>query len=204
MGGGAKFAFFPFDDKVKKYVSTLTNQPFETVVPDNDANYVDEIEIDVSDIGFPIACPHKFDNVKPIEEVAGVKIDQALIGSCANGRFEDIELATKIIEGKKVHPYVRFFVEPASWGVYKKCLKAGFFEILIDAGVQVQEPGCWVCEAHGSVLTDNEVCITSTTRNFRGRKGSKNAEIYLGGPAAVTAAAITGEIVNPKKVFNDF
>lgn len=201
---GAKFAFFPADDKVLKYVRARTDKPFEPVAPDDDAEYVKQIELDVSSIGFPIARPHRFDNVVPVDEVKGIKIDQALLGSCANGRFEDIELAARMLKGKKVHPHVRFFIEAASWTVHKQCQDAGLFGALLDAGAQVLQPGCWNCEAHGCILADGEVCITCTTRNYRGRKGSRKAGIYLGGPATVTAAAIAGEIVNPKEALDGF
>ena len=201
---GAKFAFFPADDKALEYLRARTDVPFEGVEVDPDAEYVREIELDVDEVGFVVARPHRFGNVVPVEEAAGVKIDQALIGSCANGRFEHIETAARMLRGKKVHPRVRFFVEPASWTVYRQCLDAGIVGPLIEAGAQLQAPGCWVCEAHGSVLADGEVCVTSTTRNYRDRKGSRNAELYLGGPATVTAAAIAGEMIHPKEVFDGF
>lgn len=201
---GAKFAFFPADDVALEYLGDRTDVPFQVTTADADAEYVREIELNLDEVGFVVARPHRFDNVAPVEEAAGVEIDQALIGSCANGRFEDIEIAARMLRGNKVHPRVRFFIEPASWTVYRQCLDAGIIGPLIEAGAQLQAPGCWVCEAHGSVLADGEVCITSTTRNYRGRKGSRMAELYLGGPATVTAAAIAGEIVHPKEVFDGF
>jgi 3-isopropylmalate/(R)-2-methylmalate dehydratase large subunit len=195
---GAKFAFFPADERVQDFVKRLTGASYEPVAPDQDATYLKEIGLNVSEIGFPVACPHRFDNVVPIEEVEGVKIDQALLGSCANGRFEDISLAARMLKGKRVHPRVRFYVEPASWGVYRRCESAGLFRALRDAGAQVLQPGCWICDAHGCVLADGEACITCTTRNYRGRKGSPKADLYLAGPATVTAAAIAGRIVSPE------
>ena len=201
---GAKFSFFSADDKVLEYVRSRTDAPFEPVTADDDAHYVREIELDVSKVGFMVARPHTFDNVVEVAEATGVKVDQALIGSCANGRFEDIELAARMLRGKRIHPRVRFYIEPASWEVFRQCLRAGLIEPILDAGAQIQEPGCWCCEARGSVLADGEVCITSSTRNYRGRKGSRNAEIYLGGPATVTAAAIAGEIIDPREVFDGF
>jgi 3-isopropylmalate/(R)-2-methylmalate dehydratase large subunit len=201
---GAKFVFFPADEKTLNYVRARTDLPFETTEADPDAEYSREIELDLSEVGFVVARPHRFDNVVPVAEAEGAKIDQALIGSCANGRFEDVEIAARMLKGKKIPSSVRFYVEPASWTVYRQCLKAGLIETILDSGAQILEPGCWCCEARGSVLADGEVCITSTTRNYRGRKGSINAEIYLGGPATVTAAAIAGEIVDPKEVFDGF
>jgi 3-isopropylmalate/(R)-2-methylmalate dehydratase large subunit len=201
---GAKFAFFDADEKALDYVRARTELPFEPVVADKDAEYIQEIEIDVGEVGFVVARPHRFDNVVPVEEAAGVKIDQALIGSCCNGRFEDIELVARVLKGKKIHPDVRLFIMPASWTIWRQCMDAGLMGPLLESGAQVQAPGCWVCEARGSVLADEEVCISSTTRNYRGRKGNRNAEIYLGGPATVAAAAIAGEIIHPKEVFDGF
>jgi homoaconitate hydratase family protein len=201
---GAKFGFFPADEKVLEYVCARTDTPFEVVEADDDAEYAQEIELDLGEVGFMVARPHRFDNVVPVAESAGVRIDQALIGSCANGRFEDIEISARMLEGRRIHPHVRFYIEPASWAVYRQCLRAGLIEPILDSGAQILEPGCWCCEARGSALADGEICISSTTRNYRGRKGSINAEIYLGGPATVTAAAIAGEIVHPREVFDDF
>ena len=199
---GAKFAFCPTDETTLKYVSAHTDKPFEPVAPDADAKYVKEIELDLANVGFPVARPHRFDNVVPVEEVLRTRIDQALLGSSANGRYEDVELAARMLRGKKVHPDVRFYVEPASWTVYRQCQAAGLFGVLLDAGAQILQPGCWVCEAQGCVLADGEVCISCTTRNYRGRKGSRNAQIYLSGPAVVVAAAIAGEIVDPSEALH--
>ena len=125
------------------------------------------------------------------------------IGSCANGRFEDIEIAARMLKGRKVANGVRFIISPASQQVYLQCLKAGLIEQLVESGAQVVTPGCGVCQPRVGFLSDGEVCITATTRNFKGRKGSLNAEIYLGGPLTVTAAAVAGAIVNPREVFNE-
>ena len=129
------------------------------------------------------------------------RINQAQIGSCANGRFEDIEIAARMLEGRKVAKGVRFLISPASQQVYLQCLKAGLIEKLVETGAQVITPGCGVCQPRVGFLSDGEVCITATTRNFKGRKGSVNAGIYLAGPLTVAAAAVAGEIVNPREVF---
>ena len=147
-----------------------------------------------------VAKPHQFGNIAPVDEVVGTRIHQAQIGSCANGRYEDIEIAARVLKKHKVAKGVRFIISPASQQVYLQCLKAGLIETLIEGGAQVITPGCGICQPRVGFLSDKEVCITATTRNFRGRKGSQSAEIYLGGPLTVAAAAVAGEIVNPKEV----
>lgn len=197
---GAKFAMFEADEKTRAFLGARTDRAYETLVPDPGARYEKEIQLDVDAMPFMVAKPHQFGNVAPVEEAKGVRIDQAQIGSCANGRFEDIEIAARVLKGRKVAKGVRFLISPASQPVYLDCLKAGLIEILIEAGAQVITPGCGVCQPRVGFLSDGEVCITATTRNFKGRKGSTRAEIYLGGPLTVAAAAIAGEIVNPKEV----
>ena len=197
---GAKLAIFPFDERTREFLKNRTDKPYEPVAADPDAQYEKEIVVDVDSMPFVVAKPHQFGNVAPVGEVAGTRIQQAMIGSCANGRFEDVEIAARVLKGRKVAKGVRFLVSPASQQVYLQCLKAGLIETLIEAGAQVVTPGCGVCQPKVGFLSDGEVCITSTTRNFKGRKGSLKAEIYLGGPLTVAAAALAGEIVDPKEV----
>lgn len=199
---GAKFAMFPFDDVTREFVKSRTDKPYEPIAADPDAAYEKEIVVDVDEMPFVVAKPHQFGNVGPVDDVAGTRIQQAIIGSCANGRFEDIEIAARILKGHKVAKGVRFLISPASQQVYLKCIKAGFVETLLEAGAQVVTPGCGVCQPKVGFLSDGEVCITATTRNFKGRKGSMKADIYLAGPATVAAAARAGEIVNPKEVLS--
>ena len=149
-----------------------------------------------------IAAPHSFGNNKRIQDVVGTRIDQACIGSCANGRFEDIEIAARVLKGRKVAKGVRFLISPASQQVYLQCVRAGLVETLLEAGAQIVTPGCGVCQPKVGFLSDGEVCITATTRNFKGRKGSMKADIYLAGPLTVAAAALAGRIVNPNEVFD--
>ena len=198
---GAKFAMFESDETTRSFVKARTDKPYEPLAPDRGAQYANEIKINVDEMPFVVAKPHQFGNVVPVDEARGTRINQAQIGSCANGRFEDIEIAARMMEGRKVAKGVRFLISPASQQVYLQCLKAGLIEKLIEAGAQVITPGCGICQPHVGFLSDGEVCITATTRNFKGRKGSTKAEIYLGGPLTVTAAAVAGEIVNPKEVF---
>jgi 3-isopropylmalate/(R)-2-methylmalate dehydratase large subunit len=198
---GAAFGVFLADDKTRAYVDerNVERVAWQPVAPDPDARYSQVIEVDCDALGFQVARPFRFDNVAPVSESAGVKIDQARVGSCANGRFEDIEITARMLEGRHVAPGVRFYVSPASMRVYKQCADAGLISVLLDAGVQVQDPGCMICQTPGIVLNE-ETCITSTTRNYRGRFGgsrTSEAQIYLAGPATVTAAAIAGEIIDP-------
>jgi 3-isopropylmalate/(R)-2-methylmalate dehydratase large subunit len=150
-----------------------------------------------------VAKPHQFGNVSPIDEVAGTPINQSQIGSCANGRFEDIEIAARLLKKRKVAKGVRFLISPASQQVYLRCVKAGLIGTLIEGGAQIVTPGCGLCQPRVGFLSDGEVCITCTTRNFKGRKGSLNAEIYLAGPLSCAAAAVAGKIVNPREVFDE-
>lgn len=199
---GAKFAMFEADETTHRFVKSRTDKPYETLAPDAGAQYAKEIRLDVDAMPFMVAKPHQFGNVAPVDEVRGTRINQAQIGSCANGRYEDIEIAARMLKNNKVAKGVRFIISPASQQVYLQCLKAGLIETLVEAGAQVITPGCGICQPRVGFLSDGEVCITATTRNFKGRKGSAKADIYLGGPLTVTAAAVAGEIVNPKEVFH--
>lgn len=199
---GAKFALFEADEKTFAYLKKRTEKSFETVAPDGDADYAREISVDLDEVGIRVAKPHTFDNVAPIEEVAGKRIDQALIGSCANGRLEDIEVAARILRGRKVAKGVRLIISPASYIVYRQCLEAGLVERLLSAGAQFIEPSCGVCTARLGYMVDGEVSITCTTRNYRGRKGSPNSEVYLAGPATVAASAVAGVITDPREMLH--
>jgi 3-isopropylmalate/(R)-2-methylmalate dehydratase large subunit len=198
---GAKFAMFEADETTTRFVKARSDKPYEPLVPDADAQYAKEIQINVDEMPLMVSKPHQFGNIAPLDEVKGTRIHQAQIGSCANGRFEDIEIAARMLKKHKVAKGVRFIISPASQQVYLQCLKAGLVETLIGAGAQFITPGCGVCQPRVGFLSDGEVCITATTRNTRGRKGSTQAEVYLGGPLSVTAAAVAGEIANPKEVF---
>ena len=199
---GAKLAMFECDATTLAFVQSRTDAAYAPIAADAGARYEREIVLDVDTMPFVVARPHQFGNVSPVDEVAGRPIQQAIIGSCANGRFEDIEIAARVLKGRKVARGVRFIISPASQQVYLQCVKAGLVETLLEAGAQVVTPGCGVCQPKVGFLSDGEVCITSTTRNFKGRKGSMKADIYLAGPLTVAAAALTGEIVDPRKVFD--
>ena len=196
---GAKFAFGVPDQKVVDWVKERTSEPFELVKPDPDAVYEKNYEMDVNDLEPQISCPHTVDNVKPISEVEGTKINQAFLGSCTNGRYEDLEIAAKILEGKKIHDDVRMIITPASMEIWLKAAKSGISETLINAGAIITNPCCGACfGALGGILAPSEKCISSSNRNFQGRMGSAASKVYLGSPATVAASAIKGEITDPR------
>lgn len=200
---GASFSMFPCDETTRQWLGDRPRPSYEPLTADPGAIYEKEIHLNVDDMPFVVAKPHKVGNVCPVDEVSGVKIDQAQIGSCANGRYEDIEIAARMLQGRKVAEGVRFIVSPASQAVYKECLDSGVAAAIVEAGGQFITPGCGICQPAVGFLSAGETCITSTTRNFRGRKGSVDANIYLGGPLTVVAAAVAGELVNPKEVFRE-
>ncbi|MBS7613487.1 3-isopropylmalate dehydratase large subunit, partial [Candidatus Bathyarchaeota archaeon] len=147
------------------------------------------------------ACPNSVDNVKPVSEVEGIKVDQAYIGSCTNGRLEDLRLAARIAKGKRVKPDVRAIIVPASQEVYQEALREGLIEVFLQAGVLVCNPTCGACiGAHMGVISEGETCIASINRNFIGRMGSPKAKVYLASPATVMASALTGVITDPRGV----
>jgi 3-isopropylmalate/(R)-2-methylmalate dehydratase large subunit len=198
---GAKFALFERDGKTDALLNERGAPAFAAVSPDRDAAYAETITVDVSQMAPQIAAPHSFENNQPIDEAAGVTIHQATIGSCANGRLEDVAIAAEILKGRKVAPGVRLLVSPASWHVYRQCIDAGLPQILLEAGAQFLNPGCGVC-TKGAYLAPGETCITATTRNYQGRMGSPEALIYLASPATVAWSAVCGKIADPREVVN--
>uniref|UniRef100_A0A7C4TAD3 3-isopropylmalate dehydratase large subunit n=1 Tax=candidate division WOR-3 bacterium TaxID=2052148 RepID=A0A7C4TAD3_UNCW3 len=199
MEMGAKNAFVLPDKKTIEFIKQRTDKKFEVILPDKDAEYLKTYEFDVSDLKPQIACPHSVDNVKPVKEVAGLKVNQVLIGSCTNGRLEDLKVAAEILDGKVVHPETRLLIIPASRRVYIEALKAGYIEIFLKAGALVLNPGCGPClGAHQGLLAPGEVCLSTTNRNFKGRMGSPESFIYLASPATAAFTAIKGEITEPE------
>jgi 3-isopropylmalate/(R)-2-methylmalate dehydratase large subunit len=198
---GAKFAIFEADDKTDEFLHGRVTRPYERVFADDAAQYSETFTFDVSDLVPMVARPGDPGNGAPITDVVNehVKIDQAFLGSCTNARLEDLEMAARIIKGRQVHPDVRLLVSPASQEVFGAALKAGYLEILADAGALVEHSTCGPCYGgHMGLLGDGEVCISSSNRNFQGRMGSPLAFSWLASPASVVAAAIAGEIVDPR------
>ncbi|MGD2249496.1 MAG: 3-isopropylmalate dehydratase large subunit [Candidatus Methanofastidiosia archaeon] len=195
---GAKAGMAPVDETTKRYVTARSTQEYTVQNPDKDAVYEKEFEFDVSGLEPQIACPHTVDNVKPVTEVKRA-IDQAVLGTCTNGRIEDLAVAAKILQGKKIADSVRLIVLPASVDVYVDAINKGIITDLINAGAVICNPNCGPClGAHQGALAPGEVCISTSNRNFKGRMGCKEAEIYLASPATVAASALTGKITDPR------
>ena len=197
---GAKCTPFEPDRACLEYVNATPHGTEESwpSSADSDAVYERIYEEDFSALEPQVALPHGFDVVKPVSEVEGIHIDQCNLGSCANSRYEDIYEVARIVKGKKVK--ARTVFSPGSWKIYGKALKAGLLETLIDAGIMVMAPSCLPCGGAGASTADGEVAIAATTRNFRGRFGSANSEIYLASPVTAVASAVTGEITDPRKL----
>jgi 3-isopropylmalate/(R)-2-methylmalate dehydratase large subunit len=195
-----EFSLFPYDAVLEAYVKGRARFPFEPAFPDEDARYDQVIDIDLDALEPQVVFPNKVaHNSKPIGEAVGKKIDQAFIGSCANGRLSDFAIAAQIVKGKQVAPGVRFIVTPGSQEILKQAIKAGYVETLMEAGAVVTSSSCGACYGgHMGLLADGEVCITASTRNFKGRMGSPSAEIYMGSPATVAASAISGCITDAR------
>jgi len=200
---GAKNAVFFSDDITRKYLNFIgiSDSSYNPIYADKNARYFSELQYNLSDIPPVIACPHTVDNVKPVAEVSGLEIQQCLIGTCTNGRFSDLKIAADILKGKTINSGVRLLILPASKDIFEKALKAGIIETLVKAGGIILPPGCGPClGAHQGVLAPGERCLSTSNRNFKGRMGCKEAEIYLASPATVAASALYGKITDPRKV----
>jgi 3-isopropylmalate/(R)-2-methylmalate dehydratase large subunit len=196
---GAKFAIFEADEKTFDFLKGRTEETFTPVKSDHDASFEQTYQLDVTSLEPMVAYPHVVSNVRPVSEVETLPIDQAFVGSCTGGRFEDLAVAAEIVKGKKVHPQVRMIIIPASMEVYKKSLEAGLLSTFIDAGAIICGPACGPCNGSNlGVLAAGERCISASNRNFRGRMGSPESEVYLASPATVAASAITGVITDPR------
>jgi 3-isopropylmalate/(R)-2-methylmalate dehydratase large subunit len=193
---GAKNGYIPPDSLTFDFIRGRAKAEFDSLYSDDNATFYRSLEFDVTQIPPGVAKPHTVDNYAPIQELEGTKIDQALIGTCTNGRLADLEAAASILNGKKVK--ARTLIIPASWEIYKEALTKGLIEIFIDAGAMVLNPGCGPClGAHLGVMAPGEVTFSTANRNFKGRMGCRDAEIYLGSPLSVAASAVTGEITHP-------
>ncbi len=200
---GAKNGIIEPDEITRKFLEgRVKNLPdFEALKSDKDAVYRRTVDFDVSKMEPQIACPSSVDNVKPVSEVGNVPIEQAFIGSCTNGRIEDLRIAAQILKGRRVKDGVRALVIPASQEVYKQALDEGLMDVFIDAGAIVCGSACGPClGGHIGLLAANEVCVSTSNRNFIGRMGSTQASVYLASPATVAASAVTGKITDPRKM----
>jgi len=193
-----KVGFIEPDDKILRFVHERTNTDIKGINADSDASYEKVFQYDISDLKPQIACPHSPDNVKDVKEVEGRPIDQIFIGSCTNGRYEDLKIAAEILRGKKSK--VRLIIVPATMEVAKEALKNGLYDIFLDAGGVITNPGCALCTTgHPGILAPGEVMVSTSNRNFIGKLG-KGAEVYLASPATAAASAIEGKITNPREV----
>jgi 3-isopropylmalate/(R)-2-methylmalate dehydratase large subunit len=200
---GAKFAFFPADAVTCAYLAPRVGGPVEPFGPDPDARYEAVHAVDVSALEPQVACPHSPGNVRPVAAVAGTPVHQAFLGSCTNARLEDLAVAAAILDGRHVHPRTRLLVTPASHAVMLEATRRGYLTTLLEAGAHVTASGCGACPGgHNGVVAAGEVCLSSTNRNFRGRMGSPDAQVYLASPASVAAAAVAGEIVDPRRYWS--
>ena len=200
---GATAGIVPPDEETLWYLrhDVGVKDPIEPLRPDPDATYDRVIEIDASLLAPQVALPHTVDNVRPVSDATGRKIDQIVIGSCTNGRLDDLEIAASILKGRKVTTSVRMIVFPASWKIYREALDLGYLATLADAGAVIMNPGCGCClGVHQGALGDGEVALSTTNRNFKGRMGNPKSEVYLCSPAVAAASAVTGVITDPREL----
>ena len=198
---GGKAGLFRVDNKTQLYIKSKTRQPYNVYEPDPDAEYARVIEYDITGMEPQVAFPHSPANARPVGEVGNIEINQAVIGSCTNGRLDDLKVAAQILRGKKVHPSVRCIVIPGSQQVYADALNEGLIGIFIEAGAAVSTPTCGPCfGGHMGVLAGGEKCISTTNRNFVGRMGHTKSEVYLANPAVAAASAVAGRIAHPDEV----
>ncbi len=199
---GATSGIVPPDEETRRYLrdEAGVGEALDMVSPDPDADYDQVIEIDASQLVTYVACPHTVDNVRPVLSVQGTPIHQIVIGSCTNGRLDDLAIAAQILKGREVAKGVRMLIFPASWRIYRESLARGYLTDLIDAGAVIMNPGCGCClGVHEGALADGDVALSTTNRNFLGRMGNPKSEVYLCSPAVAAASAITGVITDPGK-----
>ena len=198
---GAKNGYVAPDETTFSYLRERGVTDYEPVYPDPDAAYEEVLRFDLTDLPPQLARPHTVDNVVPISEVEGLRVDQVLLGTCTNGRLEDLRLAAEVMGGRPVAEGVRMLIIPASREVWTQAAREGLLGKFVEAGAMVLNPGCGPClGAHQGVLAPGEVCVSTSNRNFKGRMGSPEAEVYLASPAVAAAAAVTGKITDPRKL----
>ncbi len=201
---GAKVGIIEPDQKTVDYVKARTDKPVIPVKSDPDATYERTLELDISKLEPQVSVPHAVDNVKPLSEAEQIEINQGFIGSCTNGRLEDLRSAAQILKGRKVAGGVRLLVIPASQEIYLNALNEGLIGIFMEAGAIIGNPNCGPClGGHMGLLAEDEVCISSSNRNFIGRMGSTKSYVYLASPATVAASAVTGKITDPRTLMKE-
>ena len=198
---GAKNGIFPVDDVTLSYLEGRSERTPRIFEADPDAQYEQTIEIDLSSIVPTVACPHLPENTHPASDLSGIKIDQVVIGSCTNGRMEDMEAAYKTLNGNTVAPRVRCIIIPATMQIYKECVNRGYVTAFIDAGAVVSTPTCGPClGGYMGILAAGERCVSTTNRNFVGRMGHVTSEVYLASPAVAAASGVAGHIAHPEEI----
>ena len=198
---GAKNSVFNVDGITRSFLKSMKIPPsaYESIYPDEEALYINELYYNLSEIVPLISCPHTVDNVKTVGEIEGLDIQQCLIGTCTNGRLSDLKIAADILNGKKISPDIRLLVLPASKAIFESALKLGIIQTLVESGAIILPTGCGPClGAHQGILAPGERCLSTANRNFKGRMGCKEAEIYLASPATVAASALNGKITDPR------
>ena len=198
---GAKNGIFPVDEKTIEYLSKRVKRDYMTVATDIDAVYDETVTIELDSLKPVVACPHLPENVKNVEDIKNLPIDQVVIGSCTNGRLEDLEQAAEILKGRKVHPHVRTIIFPATQEIYLQAMEKGLLKIFVEAGAAVSTPTCGPCfGGHMGILAKGERAVSTTNRNFKGRMGHVDSEIYLAGAYVAAASAIAGKIAEPAQI----
>lgn len=198
---GGKNGIIAPDEKTFAYLEGRAKRPYKVFASDPDAKYAEVIEFNVNEIPLQVAFPHLPENTKSISDASGVKIDQVVIGSCTNGRMDDLRVAAQILQGKKVHPHLRLIVIPGTQDIYRQAMREGLLDIFVEAGAAVSTPTCGPClGGYMGILAKGERSLSTTNRNFVGRMGHPESEVYLAGPAVAAASAVSGEICHPKEV----
>lgn len=198
---GGKNGIFPVDEQTEAYLQGRVNRPWTAVTADDDAEYVRTLQIDLSKLVLVVAYPHLPENTHPVSESTDIKIDQAVIGSCTNGRLEDLAAAAQVLQNNKVAPWVRCIIIPATQQIYQEAMKLGYIDIFINAGAAVSTPTCGPClGGYMGILAHGERAVSTTNRNFRGRMGHVDSEVYLASPYVAAASAVMGRIAGPEEV----
>jgi homoaconitate hydratase family protein len=203
MEMGSKCVFIPPDEKTRQWLLPRLKDPasYKPVFADKDAIYEQDIGVDLAALTPMVACPHQVENTKPVTEVIGTRIDQAFLGSCANGKYEDLAIAANILKGRRIDSRVRLIVTPGSKQIMLEAMRAGIIATLIESGALVTNPGCGACAGDGGMMADGEVSLSTANRNFVGRMGSSKSSIYLSSPATLAASALKGTIADPREFF---